>query len=104
MQHWGIFWRPFTFSFCRLSTVILVCMKLHNLYLDRQLDVPLHRFSEDVQAGDEWVVYNNYHDDDVLLCAFPSGDHRRDIRLISSPSTCLNAARNFKEEPSPKPL
>jgi len=78
-KRWGIFWRPFTFSFHLLSTVILVCMKLHNLCLDRQIDVPLHRFSEDVQAGDEWVVYDNYRDDDVLLRGFPRGDRRRDL-------------------------
>jgi hypothetical protein len=79
MKRWGIFWRPSTVSFHRWSTVILVCMKLHNLCLDRQIDVPLHRFSEDVQAGDEWVVYDNYRDDDVLLCGFPRGDRRRDL-------------------------
>jgi hypothetical protein len=54
-------------------------VKLHNLCLDRQIDVPLHRFSEDVQAGDEWVVYDNYRDDDVLLRGFPRGDRRRDL-------------------------
>ncbi len=59
--------------------MIIVCMKLHNLYLDRNLDIPLHRFSEDVRDGDEWVVYDNYRDDDAQLRGYPLGDWRRDI-------------------------
>ncbi len=55
------------FSFHCWSTVELVCMKLHNLCLDRNLDIPIHWFSEDVRDGDEWVVYGNYHDDDIEL-------------------------------------
>jgi hypothetical protein len=58
---------------------VLVCMKLHNLCLDRNLDIPIHQFSEDVRDGDEWVVYDNYHEDDVDMQGYPRGDRRRDI-------------------------
>ncbi len=59
--------------------MIIVCMKLRNLCLDRNLDIPLHCFSEDVRDGDEWVVYDNYRDDDAQLRGYPLGDRRRDI-------------------------
>ena len=80
-KRWGIFWRAFNFSFHRWSTVVLVCMKLHNLCLDRNLDIPVHRFSEDVRVGDEWVVYDNYREDDTELRGYPRGDRRKDITL-----------------------
>jgi hypothetical protein len=53
-KRWGIFWRPFNFSLHCWSTVVLVCMKLHNFCLDRNLDIPIHRFRkmlETVMSG-----------------------------------------------------
>jgi len=78
-KRWGIYWRPFLFAFHRWSTVVMVTMKLHNLCLDRNLEIPAHRFAEDVQEGDQWVVYDNYRDDDNNLRGYPRGDRRRDI-------------------------
>lgn len=56
-----------------------VCMKLHNLCLDRNLDNLLHCFSEDIRDSDDWVVHDNIHDEDDDLCGYPVGDQRRDI-------------------------
>jgi hypothetical protein len=78
-QRWGIFWRPFTFSFDQWATVIMVCMKLHNLCIDRNVSVPNYRFVADVREEDEWVVYDNAREDDVFLRGRASGDLRRDI-------------------------
>jgi hypothetical protein len=66
-KRWGIFWCPFNFTFHHWSTVILICMNLHNLCLDRNLNIPLNHFSEDVRDGNEWVVYDNDQDDDAQL-------------------------------------
>jgi hypothetical protein len=38
-QCWGIFWRPFTFGFDQWAMVVMVCMKLHNLCIDRNVSV-----------------------------------------------------------------
>jgi hypothetical protein len=78
-QRWGIFWRMFRFSFDRWPLVVLVCMKLHNLCLDRRVDVPLRRFVDDVMTGDEWLVNDNARDDDAVLRGRPSGDRRREM-------------------------
>ena len=59
--------------------MVLVCMKLHNLCLDRNLEIPSHRFVEDVQENDQWVVYDNYRDDAAALRGYPRGDRRRDM-------------------------
>jgi hypothetical protein len=45
----------------------MVAMKLHNLCVDRSDTPPVHQFNDDVREGDQWVVYNNYRDDDVEL-------------------------------------
>lgn len=78
-QRWGIFWRPFRFAFDRWSLVVLVSMKLHNLCIDRNDKTPSQRFNADVRSNDEWVVYDNYRDDDAPLRGRPLGDRRRDI-------------------------
>jgi hypothetical protein len=57
----------------------MVCMKLHNLCIDRNVAVPNCRFFDDVREGDQWAVYDNAHEDDVFLCGRASGDRRRDI-------------------------
>jgi hypothetical protein len=72
-QRWGILWHPFSFSFDRWSTVAMVCMKLHNLCIDRNVVVPTGRFYEDAREGDEWAVYDNAREDDVFLRPFDSG-------------------------------
>ncbi len=57
----------------------MVCMKLHNLCIDRNVVVPTGRFYEDAKEGDEWAVYDNAREDDVFLRGRASGDRRRDI-------------------------
>ncbi len=57
-------------------------MKLHNLCIDRGVEVPLRRFHEDVRHGDEWHVNDNTRDDDAELRGRPSGDRRRQITSI----------------------
>jgi hypothetical protein len=57
-------------------------MKLHNLCIDRFVDVPLRRFHEDVRPGDEWVVNDNARDEDAELRGRPSGDRRREITSL----------------------
>jgi len=78
-QRWGIFWRPFLFSFDRWSLVTLVTMKLHNFCLDRSDTIPLRRFYEDIREGDQWVVYGNARDDDSFLRGRALGDRCRTI-------------------------
>jgi hypothetical protein len=82
-QHWGIFWRIFTFSLHRWSLVMMACMKLHNLCIDRNVAVPLHGFPEDNRDGDEWVLLDNTQDDDVFLRGRASGDRQRNITTKS---------------------
>ena len=82
IQRWGIFWRPFTFSFDRWALVVMVCMKLHNFCIDRNVAVPMQRFSEDIREGDEWAVYDNAReDDDMFFRGRATGDRRRDITM-----------------------
>ncbi len=69
----------FRFSFDRWPLVVLVCMKLHNLCLDRRVEVPSRRFMDDVMPGDEWEVNDNTRAEDPLLRGRPSGERRREI-------------------------
>ena len=78
-QRWGIFWRPFRFSVDRWSLVIMVAMKLHNICIDRNVSVPLHRFHEDVRQGDVWAVHDNTRADDYELRERAYGERRRNI-------------------------
>ena len=78
-QRWGIFWRSFTFSFHRWSMVTMVCMKLHNICIDRNVEMPSRRFEADIREGDEWRVYDNSNEDDIFLRGRAVGDRRRDI-------------------------
>jgi hypothetical protein len=52
-------------------------MKLHNLCLNWNLDIPTRRFADDIHDGDEWVVYNNFREDDAALGGFPRGERHR---------------------------
>jgi len=79
MQHFGIFWRIFTFSFSRWALVTMVCMKLHNLCIDRNDQMPTHRFFSDIRERDQWRVYDNADEDDIFLHGQATGDWRRDI-------------------------
>ena len=54
-------------------------MKLHNLCIDRNVEVPLCRYHEDVRPGDEWEVNDNTRDDDPDLRGRSTGNRRRDI-------------------------
>ncbi len=78
-QRWGIFWRIFRFSFDRWPLVVLVCMKLHNICIDKVCSVPLQRFIEDVRPNDEWAVNDNSRDDDWMYRVRGTGDRRREI-------------------------
>jgi hypothetical protein len=57
----------------------MVCMKLHNLCIDRNVEVSSDRFLADVCCGDQWAVYDKTREDDVFLRGRATGDHRRDI-------------------------
>jgi hypothetical protein len=78
-QRWGIFWRIFRFAMDRWSLVIMVCMKLHNICVDRLVEVPTQRFLEDVREGDEWIVQDNEQPNDAELRGRAAGDRRRVI-------------------------
>jgi hypothetical protein len=80
-QRWGIFWRPFVSSLHRWSSIVLACMKLHYLCLDRNIDIPIHRYMDDVRNNDQWVVYDNYRDDDVEYRGHARGERRRLLTL-----------------------
>jgi hypothetical protein len=43
-QRWGIFWRPFQFSFQGWSLVVLATMKLHNFALIGVMQFPHNVF------------------------------------------------------------
>ncbi len=97
-QRFGIFWRCFHFSFDRWSLVVLVCMKLNNLCLDRNLSVPLRRFYEDVREDDEWVVWDNVQSDDQFLQGRATCDRRRqimqklqDMGIVQPPHAAANS-------------
>jgi antirestriction protein len=79
MQRWGIFWRIFRFSFDRWPLVVLVCMKLHNLCIDKSCTIPQRPYAEDLQDGDEWAVHDNTRDDDGLHRVRALGERRRQI-------------------------
>ncbi len=57
----------------------MVCMKLHNLCLDRRVVVPTHHFVEDIMEHDEWTVFDNTRENGALLRGKSFGKHRREI-------------------------
>ena len=59
--------------------VVMVCMKLHNLCIDRNDELPSRHFFADIREGDEWRVYDNPNEDDVFLRGRAVGDRRRNI-------------------------
>ena len=79
----------FRFSFDRWSLVVMVCMKLHNLHMDRRVQVPAQRFAEDVQEGDAWLVHDSAQDDDALLRGRSSGEHRREVTQQLEQQGCM---------------
>ena len=76
-QRWGIFWRRFHFAQSKWALVTQVCMKLHNLCIDKNVPVPRMRFHEDFAVNDEWVVIPNEQPDDHILRGHATGDRRR---------------------------
>ena len=78
-QRWGIYWRMFRFAFDRWPLVVICTMKLHNLCVDRAVDVPLQRYEHDVLDGDLWEVNDNTRESDVDLRGRAVGDRRRQI-------------------------
>jgi hypothetical protein len=79
-QRWGIFHRSFMFSFDRWSLVTQVCLKLHNLCIDRNVNMPSRKFHEDHVTGDMWSVFdNNDVEEDDQLRGHATGDRRRFI-------------------------
>lgn len=80
VMRFGIFSRRFTFSFERWSQVIIACIKLHNLCLDRNVQLPNLRHGEDIMEGDELVVNDNHDPEtDQLLRARARGNRRNNI-------------------------
>ncbi len=58
----------------------VVCMKLHNLCLDRRVSVPPRRFHEDQEVNDQFIVQNNNDtEEDALLRSRSRGDRRGNI-------------------------
>jgi len=45
--------------------LVLVCMKLHNLCLENLVDLPSHRFLDDVRNSNEWIIQDNECPDDA---------------------------------------
>ena len=80
-QRWGSFWRIFRFSQHRWAMVSQVCMKLHNICVDRKVNPPLTRFNEDIQRDDRWIVAANEQEDDDQLRGRALGDRRREITV-----------------------
>jgi hypothetical protein len=39
--------------------VIMAAMKLHNVCIDRNVVVPMHRYHVDVREGDIWNVHDS---------------------------------------------
>ena len=100
-QRFGIFWRPFRFLFDRWTLVVMCSMKLHNLCIDRGDSTPTQCFVVDVRDGDQWVVYDNYRDDDAELRGRPVGDRHRDITykieqlgILRPPHASMNSRCN----------
>lgn len=77
VKRFGIFWRRLYFSYERWSSVITLCMKLHNLCLTRKCAEPMRRFAEDIQFGDYPTVQSPDNDDVDLARA--RGDRRANI-------------------------
>jgi hypothetical protein len=59
--------------------VAMVCMKPHNISIDRNVEMHNCHYFGDVQDGDDWLVYDNAREDDVFLHGRATGDHRHDI-------------------------
>jgi hypothetical protein len=82
-KRWGIFSRRFCFAYERWSLVIIVCCKLHNFCLNKNLNAmseTLPCYDRDIRNGDEWVVLpNNDPVEDPILRGHPSGDLRKNI-------------------------
>jgi hypothetical protein len=55
----------------------MVCLKLHNLYIDKSCTVQHHHYAEGVWPGDEWAVHDNIRQDDPLHRVQVLGEHRR---------------------------
>ncbi len=66
-KRWGIYWCIFWFLFDHWLLVVLCTIKLHNLCIDRGVDVPLHRYDHDVLEGDVWQVNDNAREEDAEL-------------------------------------
>jgi hypothetical protein len=57
-------------------------MKLHNLCLDRNIDVTMRRYHEDIREGDLWQVNDNIQEDDAELRGRSTGYHRKIITAM----------------------
>jgi hypothetical protein len=80
INRWGIFWRELDCSFCRWPLVISVCIKLHNVCIDRNVPMPERRIPDRVQPHDEMLVIdNNDPQVDDVLRARATGSRRQKI-------------------------
>lgn len=57
----------------------MVCMKLHNLCLDKRAEAPNQHFVEGIVDNDEWVVFDNAWENDSKNKSRPSGENRREL-------------------------
>jgi hypothetical protein len=62
--------------------VIMCCIKLHSICVDRNVPAPMTRFHEDIRTGDEWRVFDNKRDDDADFRERAVGDWHRSIMSV----------------------
>lgn len=60
----------------------MVAAKLHNLCIDQNVTVPMHRYHEEVRESDRWRVFDNVRDDDDALRGRAYGERRRHIASL----------------------
>ncbi len=70
----------------------MVCMKLHNLCVDKSCPIPQRRFAEGYHDGDEWAVHDNNRDDDGLHRVRALGERRWQITANLEHSGILQPA------------
>jgi hypothetical protein len=63
IQRWGIFWRELKCEIKNGPLVIMVCMKLHNMCVEKNLPVPSRRHEDNMQPVLFEVLDNIYNND-----------------------------------------
>ncbi len=62
--------------------MIMCCIKLHKICVDRNVPVPFTRFHEDVRARDEWHMFDNQYTDDIDFREGAVGDWHHFITSV----------------------